>query len=95
MRGTLYVQLDGKGRKIENSKPIECEIDLGKKGQAVAGIIGKAQMVTEPLVRAHVEFISANGLFISGLGEGHYRGSPTVTCQRWWFVPVVLRREEA
>jgi len=95
MKGTLYVQRDSKGRKIEKPTPMECEIDLGKDGQAVAGVVGKAQMVTDPLVRARVEFIAANGLFIRGLVKGLYRSTPTVQYQEWWFVPIVTGREEA
>ena len=93
MKGTLYVQYGSKGQKIEIPKSIECEIDLGKDGQAIAGVVGKTQLVTDPLVRARVEFISANGLFISGLVEGHYRGMPTARFQEWWFIPIVAERK--
>ena len=97
MKGMLYVQRDSKGRKVEKPEPIECEIDLGKDGQAIAGEIGKAQMVTqmvtEPMFRSRVESIAANGLFISGLVNGHLRGEPTVRYQEWWFVPIIAERE--
>ena len=92
MRGTLYIQRDSKGRQIEKPDPIECEIDLGKNGQIIAGV--DCDMVAEPMVRAHVEFISANGLFISGLEKTHYKGIPAVRYQEWWFVPIVDVREE-
>ena len=93
MKGTLYIQRDSKGRKIEQPKPVECEIDLGQDGQAVAGKVGKAQMATEPMSRSRVEFIAANGLFINGLVGGHWRGQPTVRYQEWWFVPIIAERK--
>ena len=92
MKGTLYIQRDSKGRQIEKPAPIECEIDLGKDGQIIAGV--DRDMVAEPMVRARVEFISANGLFISGLEKTHYKGIPAVRYQEWWFVPIVNVREE-
>jgi len=94
MKGTLYIQRDDKARRIEKpeGEGIECEINLGKNGSAIAGVVGKAQLVAEPLIRARVEFISANGLFISGLVEDHHGGLPTVRFQEWWFVPIVAER---
>ena len=86
MKGTLYIQRDVKGRRIEKPEPLECEIDLGKDCTSIAGI---GQKIVAKLVKSRVEFISANGLFISGLVEGHYRGTSTVTYQEWWFVPVI------
>ena len=91
MRGTLYIQRDSKGRQIEKPKPIECDIDLGKDASAVAGV---GPDMVAMLVRARVELISANGLFISGLVEGHYKGIPAVQYQEWWFVPIIAGREE-
>jgi len=91
MKGTLYIQRDDKGRRIAKPNPVECEIDLGKDASAIAGM---GRDVVAMLVRARVEFISANGLFISGLVEGHYRSTPTVQYQEWWFMPIVASREE-
>ena len=91
MKGTLYIQRDDKGRRIEKPKPIECDIDLGKDASAVAGV---GADIAAMLIRARVEFISANGLFISGLVKGHYKSIPSVQYQEWWFVPIVNVREE-
>ncbi len=93
MKGTLYIQRNEKGQRIEKPTPVECEINLGRDGQAIAGVVGKIQLATETLTRARVEFISANGLFISGLVESHHRGIPTIRFQEWWFIPLVTERE--
>ena len=91
MKGTLYIQRDSKGRWIEKPDPIECEIDLGRDGQIIAGV-GR-DIVAGPMIRARVEFISANGMFISGLEKTHYRGIPAMRYHEWWFVPIVTERE--
>ncbi len=93
MKGTLYIQRNEKGQIIEKPKSMECEINLGRDGQVVAGVVGKTQLVTDPLTRARVEFISANGLFISGRVEGHHRGILTIRFQEWWFIPLITERK--
>lgn len=86
MKGTLYIQLNKKGKRIKKPKPIECEIDLGKDTSAIAGI---GTTVVAKLKRARVEFISANGLMISGVHEESYDPLPILRYQEWWFVPFV------
>lgn len=85
MKGTLYVQFDERGKRIKKPKALECEIDLGRDGTALASV-GK-RVVADLLKRARVEFISANGLMISGIIESGSDPFPVLRYQEWWFVP--------
>ena len=84
MKGTLYIQLDEKGKRLEKPEPLECEIDLDKDGSAIAGV-GRA--IRAKLVRARVEFISANGMMIVGIVKSGSDPFPILRYQEWWFVP--------
>ena len=88
MKGTLYIQRDDKGRRIEKPKPIACEIDLDSEGEALAGV---DRDIVATLTKARVAFISADGLFISGLIESE---RDIVRYQEWWFVPTGKERAE-
>lgn len=90
MRGILYIQLNDKGKHLEKPEPLECEIDLDKNGYAIAGV---DRRVVASLKRAHVEFISANGLLISGVIESSYDPFPVLRYQEWWFVPKSVSSE--
>lgn len=91
MRGTLYIQYE-KGRPIEKPKPLECDIDLGREDRtALAGVGSKVKAMMK---RAQVEFISANGLMISGVVEEGFGLRPNLYYQKWWFVPIVQGRQE-
>ena len=86
MKGTLYIQLDKKGKRIKKPKPVECEIDLGKDTSAIAGT---ETTIVAKLKRARVEFISANGLMISGIHEVGCDPFPILRYQEWWFIPIL------
>ena len=85
MKGTLYIQFDKRGKRIKKPEALECEVDLGRDGTALAGM-GK-RVVADLLTRARVEFISANGLVISGVVKSGNDPFPVLRHQEWWFVP--------
>ena len=86
MRGTLYVQYK-KGKPIKKPEGLECEIDLGRGDHtALAGIGSEVKSIMK---RAQVEFISANGLMISGVIEEGFGLKPNLYYQEWWFVPII------
>jgi len=80
MKGILYIQRKN-GLRIEAPSPLKCEIDLGKDGLAIAGIDGE---IKATLKRAQVDFISANGLMLSGVEDGNHL---QLWYQEWWFIP--------
>jgi len=82
MKGTLYIQRR-KGVRLEKPEPIECEIDMRKCDMSIAGVGSTVKAI---LHKSQVEFISANGLKISGVEE---HGLNRVHYQEWWFVPIV------
>lgn len=83
MKGTLYIQRD-KGVLLEKPEPLECEIDMRQGGLTIAGV---GHTVKAMLHKSQVEFISANGLIISGVEE---HGFSRLHYQEWWFVPMIL-----
>ena len=92
MRGTLYIQYE-KGRPIKKPKGLECDVDLGREDHtALAGV---GSNVKAMMKRAQVEFISANGLMISGVVEEGFDLRPNLYYQEWWFVPIIQGKQEA
>ena len=92
MKGTLYIQLDEKGKRLEKPEPLKCRmIDLGKDGSAVAGVgqAIKSNFRVLKLIRARVEFISADGMMIVGIVESGHDPFPILRYQEWWFVPSI------
>ena len=86
MKGTLYIQRD-KGVRLEKPEPIECEIDMRKGDLSIAGV---GHAVKAMLHKSQVEFISANGLKISGVEEHRLNH---VHYQEWWFIPIVHKKK--
>lgn len=87
MKGTLYIQRE-KGRPIEKPKGIECDIDMGR-GNDRDALAGIGHKVIAIMKRPQVEFISANGLMISGVVETSLGPRPVLHYQEWWFVPII------
>lgn len=85
MKGTLYIQRD-KGLQIDKPKPLKCEIDMRKDDIAIAGVGSTVKAI---LHKSQVEFISANGLRISGVEE---HGFGLVHYQEWWFIPIIMEK---
>lgn len=55
---------------------------------------GVGHRVISVMKRPHVEFISANGLMISGVVEAGGGLRPILYYQEWWFVPIVRGKQE-
>lgn len=89
MKGTLYIQRE-KGRRIEKPEALECEIDVRRGKIAIASV---GSTVKARLHRAQVDFISANGLRLSGVEEHGIGLGQLLHYQEWWFVPVVSSKE--
>ena len=85
MKGTLYIQRKS-GRQIEKPEPLECEIDMRKDDISIAGV---GSTIKAMLRKSRVEFISANGLMISGVEE---HGFQLLHYQEWWFIPIVTEQ---
>lgn len=89
MKGTLYIQRK-KGIRIEKPEALECEIDMRRGKIAIAGI---GYTIKARLHRAQVDFISANGLRLSGVEEHGSSLGQILHYQEWWFIPVVSSKE--
>lgn len=85
MRGTLYIQIGKRGKRMKKPKPLYCKIDMGRDGTAIASV--EMKIVADLLEKARVEFISADGLMITGIVKDGNNPFPVLRYQEWWFVP--------
>lgn len=84
MKGTLYIQLDERGKRLKKTTSLQCEVSIDTNGTAVAGIDRDIKALMET---ASVAFISANGIMIKGIIRSGNDPYPVLRYQEWWFVP--------